>query len=137
MDSILTFDPGESTGWAYRNSEGKVTGGTLPKDHREVAGLIRDLMPDVVVYETFRMYPGKAQALAWNSFYPCEVIGVIKVTCMEEAIPMVEQAPSVKPYAGGLGPRWEELKKVVKVTEHVKDALLHLNYYERYNEKKK
>lgn len=137
MDSVLVFDPGESTGWVHRNDLGIVEGGTLPKDHTQVLGLILDLVPDVVVYETFKLYPGKAQALAWNSFYPCEVIGVIKVACMTESIKMVEQAPSIKKFAGGLGPRWEELKKEVKITEHVKDALLHLNYYERYNEKKK
>lgn len=137
MYSVLVFDPGESTGWVYRNDLGAVQGGTLPKDHRQVFDLIFDLMPDVVVYETFKLYPGKAQALAWNSFYPCEVIGVIKIACMRESIMMVEQAPSIKKFAGGLGPRWDQLKERVPITEHVKDALLHLNYYERYNERKK
>lgn len=138
---IMTFDPGESTGWCVYDTHSKfIDGGTLIKQHTVVAEAIARYKPDVVVYESFKLYPGKAKSLSWNSFYPCEVIGVIKYICMENAIPMEEQAPSVKKYAGGFRERWVELQQRLKddgwpVTEHVKDAYLHLEYYLRFKRK--
>lgn len=137
MRSVLVFDPGESTGWCFRGTDGCVIGGTCKKNHEEVAGKIIALDPDIVVLESFKLYPQKAQSLAWNSFYPCEVIGVIKYVCAVNSIPFIEQAPSVKKYFGGFKPDWQVLKVVSdNVTEHTKDAYMHLKYFERNGEKK-
>lgn len=130
MRSVLVFDPGESTGWMYED-DNILSGGTAGKDHREIAKLIRTLAPQVVVYESFKLYPGKAKSLSWNSFYPVEVIGVIKYICLDKNIEMVEQAPHVKKFAGGFDTAWESFKANVRVTEHTKDAYLHLRYYKR------
>lgn len=137
MKTILTFDPGESTGWCYRGPH-KVDGGTLLKDHVQVAQSILTRCPDIVVLERFNLYPQMAKSLAWNSFYPCEVIGVIKYVCATLNIPVVEQAPSVKKYFGGFQADWEEVKQTegFKLTEHVKDAYQHLKYFERNGERK-
>lgn len=135
LGKVLALDPGETTGWFYRDfATGEMQGGTVPKDHQRVVDLIMDLKPDLIIYETFHLYPGKAQSLAWNSFYPCEVIGVIKLIATGLKCELVAQAPSVKKYAGGLQADWvhfqhNDLKE--KVTEHVKDAYLHLKYWER------
>ena len=137
MKSVLVFDPGESTGWCYRSREGRVIGGTCKKNHMEVAERIQVLCPDIVVLERFNLYPQMAKSLAWNSFYPCEVIGVIKYLCMRYSVPVVEQAPSVKKYCGGLKADWDQLKELSQgVTEHTKDAYVHLKYFERNGEKK-
>lgn len=138
MKSILAFDPGESTGWCFRDANGWVSGGTLSKDHTLVARAITLRKPDIVVIERFNLYPQMARSLAWNSFYPCEVIGVIKYICMELRIPIVEQAPSVKKYFGGFKSDWEQVKQTpgFKLTEHVKDAYQHLKYFERNGLKK-
>lgn len=137
MITVLTLDPGDSTGWCYRASNGILQGGTLPKDLVKVAQLIQELSPQVVVVESFNLYPGKAQSLIWNSFYPCQVIGVIKYICIILNIELVEQTPSVKKFAGGYKDDWFHLKPSLdKVTEHVKDAYLHLKYFERNNESK-
>ena len=138
MKSILAFDPGESTGWCFRDREGRVWGGTLPKDHKKVAHTIEATMPRIVVIERFNLYPQMAKSLAWNSFYPCEVIGVIKYMCAELHIPIIEQAPSVKKYFGGFKSDWEQVKQTpgFKLTEHVKDAYQHLKYFERNGLKK-
>ena len=95
-------------------------------------------MPHIVVIERFNLYPQMAKSLAWNSFYPCEVIGVIKYVCTELNIPIVEQAPSVKKYFGGFKSDWEQVKQTpgFKLTEHVKDAYQHLKYFERNGLKK-
>lgn len=137
--SILVFDPGESTGWCYKAVNNTVYGGTAKKDHLEVAKLIRVAQPDIVVLERFNLYPQMAKSLSWNSFYPCEVIGVIKEVCMELNIPVIEQAPSVKKYFGGFQNDWNtigylpvDLERFSKgVTEHTKDAYMHYRYFMR------
>lgn len=137
MIKVLTLDPGESTGWCFRDMYGILQGGTLPKDHRKVAQLILELAPDVVVLESFHLYPGKAKSLSWNSFYPCEVIGVIKYICDTNGIIWIDQAPSVKKFFGGFKSDWVILQpQLDRLTEHVKDAYMHLKYFERNNERK-
>jgi hypothetical protein len=129
--SILALDPGESTGWCYLDREDNMQAGTAPKNHVEVAQLIERLDPDVVVYETFNLYPGKAQKMVWNSFYPCEVIGVILYVATIHGKQIVRQAPPVKKYAGKLPDKFVRLSRVEKLTEHSKDACQHLCYYLR------
>ena len=137
---VLSLDPGETTGWFYKDLDtGEMKGGTVGKNHYDVSHLISYMDPDIVIMETFHLYPGKAKSLSWNSFYPCEVIGVIKLTVqviqeMRKNIILVQQAPSVKKYAGGLQADWVQFQKndlQEKVTEHVKDAYLHFKYWER------
>lgn len=142
MRSILALDPGESTGWCFLDRENNMQAGTAPKSHISVAKLMDDLDPDIVVYETFKLYPSKAQSLVWNSFYPCEVIGVIEYKCALRGMlsgtsgtdyrpQVIRQAPAVKRYAGTLPKKFAELSKTTKLTEHSKDACQHLCYYLR------
>lgn len=129
--SILALDPGESTGWCFLGANNQMQAGTASKDHHEVYILMEDLHPDIVVYESFNLYPGKAQKLIWNSFYPCEVIGVIKLVCQIWGTEIVKQAPPVKKYAGPLPKMFVDLSRTEKLTEHSKDACQHLCYYLR------
>lgn len=143
MQSILALDPGESTGWCFLDRDNNMQAGTAPKSHLKVAELLDKLDPDVVIYETFNLYPGKAQKLIWNSFYPCEVIGVIKYKCALKDMlstgggcegyrpQVVKQAPPVKKYAGPLPQKFVDLSRKEKLTEHSKDACQHLCYYLR------
>lgn len=134
--NILVLDPGESTGWVILKTNDELFGGTAPKNHLAVAELIQKYHPDIVVIERFNLYPGMAKSLAWNSFYPCEVIGVVRYLCQLNGIMLVEQAPSVKKYAGDFKEDWLQLKQRVKVTEHTKDAYQHLKYFLRNGGKK-
>ena len=129
---ILCLDPGESTGWVLGTEEGAIRGGTCKRNHLEVAQLLIDEHPDIIVLERFNLYPGMAKSLAWNSFYPCEVIGVIKYMAMTADVPIVEQAPSVKKYAGDIQKYsdWHFIKERCSgVTEHTKDAYQHYRYF--------
>ena len=151
--SVIALDPGNSTGWCFRTNDGKLIGGTIGENHKDVWDLLCKCNPDVVVYETFQMYPGKAQKLIWNTFYPCEVIGVIKAWVnlhpekmyvvepeREERIPvsrtLIGLQPSVKKFA--LSNSELELWKTVEcehATEHMRDAVRLLRYYERHYSK--
>lgn len=138
-ETILVFDPGESTGWCYQNADGIPCGGTARKNHLEVSNLIVETHPDIVVLESFHLYPQMAKSLSWNSFYPCETIGAIKLTCMQLGIPFIEQAPSVKKYFGGFQADWNNIGIMPRnllnysrgVTEHTKDAYMHYKYFLR------
>lgn len=141
---VLTLDPGESTGWCLGTISSEpqktlvpIVGGTCARNHIEVAELIESIHPDILVFERFNLYPGMAKSLSWNSFYPCEVIGVIRYTCDRLKIRYVEQAPGVKKFSGyttkATTPGWSTLKETgeQRVTEHTWDALLHLHYFFR------
>lgn len=143
---ILVLDPGESTGWVccepwtdedvVRNADPYkfLMGGTLDMNHPQVGDLIDTSKPDVVVFERFNLYPGKAKSLSWNSFYPCEVIGVIKFKCMVAGIPFHAIAPSSKNYSGVTSkkhPHFQWMKERFQCTEHTYDALQLLEYFLR------
>ena len=148
MARILVFDPGESTGYffyngplpyVFNNTQPDVELGTIGKRYKDIGDIIERLAPDIVVFETFNLYPGSAKSLTWSSFYPCEVIGVIRYLAMNMNIPIVEQAPSVKKYAGEIRGRsdWEFIKdRCSGVTEHTKDAYQHYRYFQIHGLKK-
>lgn len=144
--TIVCFDPGNHTGWvAQDTATGKMKAGTLLEETM-MEGLIdifNRLQPEVVVFETFNLYPGMAKSLSWNSFYPVEVIGQIKLLCKMNGISnIVGQAPSIKKYAGQ--PTRDEVADLRErckhsnsalwgiFTEHTKDAWLHLLYFRRF-----
>lgn len=135
MDRILVLDPGDSTGWVMRDNDGQIIGGTIGSDHVEVAKLISHLNPDLLIYETFQLYPNKAQKMCWNSFYPCEVIGVIKYIATSMKIPLLGLQPSVKKYAGTLDFDTIVIIDGLKPTEHTKDAYRLFYYWYRNNER--
>ena len=144
MTKVLILDPGESTGWLLVKLDSDeysiISGGTMPKDHNVVGTLISFEKPDVIVYETFNMYPGKAKALSWNSFYPCEVIGVIKYEAFKVGAELVGLRPSTKKYAGGFDyPEWIKFRSSHDYTEHTKDTWLLFMYWYRnkYTQRKK
>lgn len=128
MTKILSLDPGESTGWVFRDENGMLRGGTIGKNHAGVARLMTEVKPEHVVLERFNLYPGMAKSLSWNSFYPCEVIGVIKLICMQYNISMTEQAPGVKKFFGGFQDDWIQICQGAH-TEHTKDAYMHYRYF--------
>ncbi len=129
MDSILVLDPGNHTGWLFRDEQGNLSAGTLDANHLRVGRFILNLRPDIIVYETFQLYPSRAAKMNWNSFYPCEVIGVIKFCAMLRGIQLVGLQPSVKKFAAA--PAWVDnnVETEKPVTEHMRDAWRLYDYY--------
>lgn len=135
---IACFDPGNHTGWVLKNTiTGELIGGTFLEAnmYKPLVSLFEEFPIDLVVYETFNLYPGMSKHLAWNSFYPVEIIGILKFICWNRGIQIVGQAPSIKKFAGTLNP--QDIKDIKAsergYTEHTKDALLHYMYYARNN----
>ena len=91
----------ENTGWVEaeydeRGLRTNLTGGTAVRDHAKVAELFDIFNPTHIVYETFNLYPGMARngTMNWNSFYPCEVIGVIKYLAQRKGLPIYSSITS-------------------------------------------
>jgi hypothetical protein len=118
---IMSFDPGNTTGVILYDSTTKTCVGRDLTTHGEVYSSILKYTPKIVIYETFHLFPSKVRSLAWNTFYPCEVIGVIKLAVAEITAELRTQPPSIKPYS--------TLEGCPKGSKHVKDAYRHLWYY--------
>lgn len=132
---IMAFDPGQSTGWVYYDADTEqLIGGTalMANTHREVWDLMNTFSPDQIVCETYALYPGKAAAQSWSTFYPVEVIGVIKLWCLIYERNLEMQGASIKKYSGHVDTRYDHIQKEpYNKTHHTADAFMHLKYYLR------
>lgn len=129
---ILAFDPGGTTGYAVYDSDDNTC---LELGQFETWSKVKRLLhaqagkawfpPDVVIYETFRIFPSVAKSLSWQELLAPQVIGVIRYLCQEQDILCVEQGPSVR--KSGNKPCFGEHPRTV----HEKDALQHAIAYAR------
>ena len=129
----LFLDPGESTGWMTVDSSGKKESGVLLKNKlQDVWQFLRDQLEKdklKIIYEGFHLFPTHAQTMIGNSFFTCEVIGVIKLFAALSESAILEQMPSDKKYAGKLEQEYYDIK--TDSTQHSKDAYLHYQFYKR------
>ena len=136
MSKILVLDPGNTTGWVfYDSSQQLIEGGTIREDLKEIYNLIVAKKPTMIVYERFQLYPGKAKSMAWNTFYPVEVIGAIKLTARLIRAEIDWLKPSDKKYALNYKehPAWKVLRLSAPFSEHMKDAFQLLMFFMRKN----
>ena len=131
---ILAIDPGDHIGCVWDTGR-EVFGRTLETDSRTLLlwSLMNDLEPDVIIYEEFALRQSAAQHLVGNKFITCEVIGVIKLYCQLNRIPLIKLTPSNKEYCGFSDSARDPAFKVIncgpqKITEHVRDAYRLLRY---------
>ena len=133
------MDPGHTTGWAlFVNGELERAGQILPAegggpDLLEHYKLIVFEAPDVLVYERFALYAGKAQDLIHSTFPTVEAIGVIKLGVMLLHTPcelVTYPAGTVKAFF--TNDRLKELgllQQPAHELRHANDALRHGCYY--------
>ena len=131
---ILSIDPGDHIGCVWDTGK-EVYGRTLEGDSRlyQLWHLMQDLEPDVIVYEEFALRQSSAKHLVGNKFITCEVIGIIKLYCQLNSIPLIKLIPSNKEYCGFTDSARDPAFKVIncveqKITEHVRDAYRLLRY---------
>lgn len=83
---------------------------------------------DVMVVESFRLYPEKMASLAYSELRTVEVIGVLRERCRVEGVAFVTQPASIKKATEGqLRARGIALKS--KGSPHAHDAELHGYHY--------
>lgn len=126
INTIIAFDPGKTTGWCVFRDKVLIADGTLTME-QSPALILDDFPPDLVIYESFRLFPNKAKAMIGAQFEPVQVIGVIRFLCQERHIPMIEQAPVLKKFFMPVA----RLKYYGSVpqSEHARDAVRHVLYY--------
>ena len=136
---VLAIDPGERVGWAHGiltppNAVGpgvEITGqGVSPlKDFalklHEVFGEY-----DVVVYETWRLYPGIAKSMVGNDMQPSQLVGMIRLCgWLNPGTKLVSQGANIKKTALKTMPDWLKERMSQSSEQHDQDALMHLWFF--------
>jgi hypothetical protein len=138
---ILGIDPGKTIGMCYATAEidEETHAGIVylslfdiswPSDVDVLQGMFKrqDKRPSTVVIECFRLFPHKATALIGDDFIPSQVIGFLRIQCMDYSTLFVEQMSSIKAAwkAPALAAFGIDLKGV---PHHSRDALIHVVHY--------
>jgi len=153
--SILTFDPGETTGWSSWAKEidakeppklvkwGQLNTKTL-RNAIELEESVKNLLmgsndtsrPNVVVIEDYRIYEWKTDEHAWSSVHTIQLIGLIKTYCIQNNIPYVMQSAQIaKQFATDEKLKdWDFWQPGMR---HARDAIRHGIYYILFNSQKK
>jgi hypothetical protein len=134
---IVSFDPGEHTGFCEANVDGDtfevVKSTTIVWEERFelvpqlLVGTDKAPLPDVIVVEMFRLYGHKAQAQVGNDFPSSQMIGVIQTYAhmLNLLDKVVLQPASVMSRVKILDEHAPSLHR----SEHARDAYKHLRYY--------
>ena len=118
MTTILGIDPGElNTAWALI-VDGKITRAAMVRGWEGIDELFEELAPDVVVAESYRLYPHKARAQFGDKMMTARVLGVIEFLCQYYEIDYCEQQASRI--------RQDPLLRDIKLNnKHMSDAAKH------------
>jgi len=139
MTTILSFDPGGTTGYVYFNLNHPLIFSGREKDstdhHLFLWIFLTEMEPDIIVCEDFEyrnVTLKDGTQVAGVELVSRDYIGIIKLYCqMHEEVDLILQKPAV---AVGKKPFWhnDKLKKMglhKKGAPHQNDAMRHLLYY--------
>jgi hypothetical protein len=126
---ILAFDPGETTGVAclkggdvelYEQFKTKPIGEGAELLH----GLIRNLSPDFLICEDYRIYAWKADDHKWNPLHTPALIGAVQYICYMEHLPYHMEMAQV-PKAFTTDDKLRGLGLYLPGKPHARDAMRH------------
>lgn len=125
--TYLSLDPGLTTGWTYMDELNTIIYGEEKFTHKTLYDFMQSKCPDTIICESFLLYAHKAQSMINNTFYPIEMIGVIKlygeVTCTPIIFQTAAQGKSI----------WSDDKlkehRFYSKSKHSRDATRHLLTY--------
>jgi len=129
-DCVIAIDPGDRhIGFAsWRPRSGVQAKEVDASDFLKLLdGTMRNSKVDVVVVESFIIYPKNANALSWQRLRTSEMIGAIRWISESNGATIVEQAAAIKtPTRAQCTARRLEWKHR---SGHASDAKLHLYHY--------
>lgn len=146
--TILGLDPGESTGTAVFDIPDIIKiipiKGDLKKwliyedelkDWREIASVVEQYEPQVIVFEEFRLYAEKAQSKTRSDFPEVKIIGQIEMIAETNKIPTYKQSASIAKtfYTDA---KLKQLNLWMRGERHARDAIRHVLYFYDFNRKK-
>lgn len=133
---VVAVDPGKTTGTAWCDFVTQERGVAQHTDITALVSWLTEIRPDVVVMETFRPRRDKALALCGQDIYASEIIGVVKMRCLEQNIPLAMQIPATKDTVRQALLTMCGLWNVTKGLPHARDAAKHLVVYALKNKLK-
>lgn len=98
------------------------------KTIEDVLAHLDEWQPDVIIMESFRLYPWTAKSLSWNQMLPSQVIGAVKAWTIGKNVEIIMQPASVRIISKPYTRRFEKLP-IFKGKPHAKDAMRHIGYY--------
>lgn len=120
---ILGIDPGEHTGVVLMDTDQpNALKATLVVTWHGLDDIIHTHHPDIIVMESFRLYPHMAQTMIANDFPSSQVIGVVKYLAEKVNIPVAMQPASMAKYVK---------PKRMFPSPHLHDAYCHIEAYRR------
>lgn len=129
--TLLSLDPGETTGWACFTNGRYASSGqldTVTNPMRELRTLFNNIQPDAVVMEDYVVYAHKVQQHTNNKLITPRVIGMLEGICEEASLPLTKQlAAQAKGFVTDQKLRQWQLWQVGE--RHARDAIRHAVYY--------
>ena len=131
--SLLSFDPGQTTGWVYFEGTTLVKAGQLKtRDLEEgiqaVSELIREYMPDEIVLEDYRVYSWKAKEHSFSELHTPKLIGSMYAIAHALGIPVTKQPAHIaKRFC--TDKKLQQWGFYISGQRHARDAIRHACYY--------
>ncbi len=134
MTTIVSFDPGETTGFVagewFGGKEFELVDVTLiPWNDRfhQVQVLLKLHVPDYIVVEAFRLYPHRAMSQIGKTFPSSQMIGIIQsFAYLQGYLDRVIIQPASNRSSVKIP---EEHLSMVGSSSHIRDAYRHLRYF--------
>lgn len=140
---LLTFDPGETTGWsswevteeeAKLVQSGQIKTWPIKNAVDEFTFLLNAHQPDIVVFESYQVYEWKAEDHTWSQIPTVQIIGCLRTLLIQMSIPEHTQTAQVaKQFCKD--EKLEEWGLWKKGERHARDALRHACYYILFGKK--
>src|SRR5918911_844765 len=90
---LLALDPGETLGWSFaRGGKFDIAAQIKNATFQDLRSIVDHFEPDLVVMESFRLYPWKADQQAFSSLYTPRLIGALEYILDERKIPRAFQS---------------------------------------------
>ena len=130
----LAIDPGERVGWAVGDANPNgldiLEQGVHPlKDFALKLGEVIANY-DVVVYESWRLYPNAAKTMIGNDMQPSQLVGMIRyLGWLNPQVKMVVQGANIKETALKTMPEHIHERLAKSSEQHDQDAIMHLWFY--------
>lgn len=88
---VIALDPGGTTGGVVVQRPWTVISAAQIPTTADLTSWLDAMVPDIVVAESFKLYPWKAKSLSYSEMPSAEVLGVIKLWCQNNNVELVLQ----------------------------------------------
>ena len=104
------------------------------KYEKHIYKILSEQPIQIVIIESFKLFPWKSKTLYWSNLRTVEIIGAIKGYCSILNLPFILQDPNVKKFYDDK--KLKFLNMYEKESPHLRDAIRHGLYYLHFKLKK-